>query len=213
MAYDFNGISNLSTTSTPVTGVPMTFACFFNSDTVGGSNPVNSGVLMYAGVPSATSRYLLSLFQSKIYATAINASNTVSSALSTSSFSIGTWTHACGVFESTTSRKVYFNGTLEDTKTNLISPANATQLRIGIQRLNNTNVSGHDGRIAEAGIWNVALTDAEILSLSRGMTCDKIRPQSLVYYTPLIRDIQDLARGMTLTNTNSTVANHPRVYA
>ena len=45
------------------------------------------------------------------------------------------------------------------------------------------------------------------------MTCDKIRPQSLVYYTPLIRDIQDLARGMTLTNTNSTVANHPRVYA
>ncbi len=62
-------------------------------------------------------------------------------------------------------------------------------------------------------MWQATLTAAEIASLSKGMTCDKIRPQSLVYYTPLIRDIQDLARGMTLTNTNSTVANHPRVYA
>jgi hypothetical protein len=69
------------------------------------------------------------------------------------------------------------------------------------------------GDIAEVGVWQATLTADEIASLADGMTCDKIRPQSLVYYTPLIRDIQDLARGMTLTNTNSTVATHPRVYA
>ncbi len=62
-------------------------------------------------------------------------------------------------------------------------------------------------------MWQATLTAEEIASLAKGMTCDKIRPQSLVYYTPLIRDIQDLARGMALTNTDSTVANHPRVYA
>jgi len=61
-------------------------------------------------------------------------------------------------------------------------------------------------------MWQATLTAEEVASLSKGMTCDKIRPQSLVFYAPLVREIQDLARGMTLTNTNSTVANHPRVY-
>ena len=62
-------------------------------------------------------------------------------------------------------------------------------------------------------MWQATLTAEEVASLAKGMTCDKIRPQSLVYYTPLIRDIQDLARGMTLTDTSTTVAAHPRVYA
>jgi hypothetical protein len=69
------------------------------------------------------------------------------------------------------------------------------------------------GDFAELGMWQATLTAAEIASLAKGITCDKVRPQSLVYYTPLIRDIQDLARGMTLTDTNTTVATHPRVYA
>ncbi len=61
-------------------------------------------------------------------------------------------------------------------------------------------------------MWQATLTAEEVASLAKGMTCDKIRPQSLVTYIPLMRDIQDIARGMTLTNTNSTVANHPRIY-
>jgi hypothetical protein len=69
------------------------------------------------------------------------------------------------------------------------------------------------GDFAELGMWQATLTAEEVASLAKGMTCDKIRPQSLVYYTPLIRDIQDLARGMTLSNTNSTVADHPRIYS
>jgi hypothetical protein len=71
-----------------------------------------------------------------------------------------------------------------------------------------------DGRIAEVGIWSAALTAAEVASLADGMTCDKVRPQSLVFYAPLVRDLQDVRGGLTITNNNSaTVANHPRVYA
>ncbi len=71
-----------------------------------------------------------------------------------------------------------------------------------------------DGDIAEVGIWNVALTAAEIASLADGFTCDRVRPQSLVFYAPLIRDLHDIARGLAITNNNTaTVANHPRVYA
>jgi hypothetical protein len=70
------------------------------------------------------------------------------------------------------------------------------------------------GLIAEVGIWNAALTAAEIASLADGMTCDKVRPQSLVFYAPLVRDLIDVKGGLTITNNNTaTVANHPRVYA
>lgn len=71
-----------------------------------------------------------------------------------------------------------------------------------------------NGRYCEIGIWHEALTAEEIASLADGMTCDKIRPQSLVFYAPLIRDLQDIKGGLTITNNNSaTVATHPRVYA
>lgn len=70
-----------------------------------------------------------------------------------------------------------------------------------------------DGRIAEVGIWNAALTAAEIASLAKGMTCDKVRPQNLVFYAPLVRDLIDQKGGLTITNNNgATVANHPRIY-
>lgn len=71
-----------------------------------------------------------------------------------------------------------------------------------------------NGRYAEVGIWNAALTAAEVASLAKGMTCDKIRPQNLVFYAPLVRDLIDAKGGLTITNNNSsTVAEHPRVYA
>jgi hypothetical protein len=69
------------------------------------------------------------------------------------------------------------------------------------------------GDFAEIGMWQATLSAQEAASLSKGFTCDKVRPQSLVYYSPLVRDIQDLARGMTLTDAGSTVQPHTRVYA
>ena len=71
-----------------------------------------------------------------------------------------------------------------------------------------------NGLIAEVGIWNAALTAAEVASLAKGMTCDKVRPQNLVFYAPLVRDLIDQKGGLVITNNNAaTVANHPRVYA
>ena len=40
-----------------------------------------------------------------------------------------------------------------------------------------------------------------------------IRPQSLVFYAPLIRNLIDAKGGRTITNNNgATVAVHPRIY-
>ena len=70
-----------------------------------------------------------------------------------------------------------------------------------------------NGLIAEVGIWNAALTAEEVASLAKGMTCYKVRPQSLVFYAPLVRDLTDQKGGLTITNNGgATVANHPRIY-
>lgn len=70
-----------------------------------------------------------------------------------------------------------------------------------------------NGLLAECAIWSVALTDDEINSLAKGFKPSRIRPQSLVFYAPLVRAAIDVRQGLALTPVNSpTVADHPRVY-
>ena len=69
-----------------------------------------------------------------------------------------------------------------------------------------------NGLLAEHAVWNVGLTQADATALAKGFTPDQVRPQSLVFYAPLVRELRDLRGGLTITATNSpTVANHPRV--
>jgi hypothetical protein len=68
------------------------------------------------------------------------------------------------------------------------------------------------GAIADVAYWNVAISAAEVASLTRGFTPDQIRPQSLQFYAPLVRDLSDVRGGRTITNVNTaTVASHPRI--
>lgn len=69
------------------------------------------------------------------------------------------------------------------------------------------------GDFAEIGMWQETLSASEILSLSNGMTPDKVRPDKLASYIPLVRDIQDVRSGTSLTNISTTIASHPRIYA
>lgn len=128
-----------------------------------------------------------------------------------------TWNHfaASTASASTNDIKIYANGTQGVNQitgnTLTLSTVNAIVPQInGRNGVNNLSTFS----AAEVGIWNAALTAAEIASLAKGMTCDKIRPQNLVFYAPLVRDIIDQKGGLTITNNNgATVANHPRVYA
>ena len=110
--------------------------------------------------------------------------------------------------------KIYANGTQgtnQITGNTLISPiTNSVIPQInGRNGANNLN----SFQSAEVGIWSAALTQPEIAALAKGMTCDKIRPQSLVFYAPLVRDLNDQKGGLAITNNNgATVANHPRIY-
>lgn len=132
----------------------------------------------------------------------------------TTGFSSNTWQHACGVWTSTSSRTVYLNGGSSATSSATVSQPTTDRVLIGMRTSASVNGLFMDGQIAEVGIWNAALTAAEIASLSKGMACEKVRPQSLVFYAPLVRNLQDQKGGLAITNNNgATVATHPRVYA
>ena len=124
---------------------------------------------------------------------------------------VNEWVHYAGVIQSASNRSLYVRGILQANTTTPDSVATPFQTFTTGARVGPGAYADSD--IAEVGIWSVALTAAEIASLAKGMTCDKIRPQSLVFYTPLVRDLNDQKGGLALTNNNgATVANHPRIY-
>ena len=215
MAYELNGTSQyFNTASTPVTVAPMTLAAWFYADNV----TTNFALMSVTdNAEAGSNRFGITVLGAtagdpvQAFAQSPSATGTANS---TTGFVASQWHHACGVFESTTSRTVYLDGSNNATNTTSVSPTGADRIRIGARFLLGSAGLFFDGRIAEVGIWNAALTAAEVASLADGMTCDKVRPQSLVFYAPLVRNLQDVKGGLSITNNNTaTVANHPRVYA
>jgi hypothetical protein len=210
MAYDFTATISqyLNTASAPLTAPPLTLACWFNSKTT-----ANHGLISLGN--SSTTNFFRIRKNSQDRVTARTQSGaTIGEALSPTGVIVNnTWNHCCGVFTSSNNRDAYFNGTLGGSNATNVSPSGIDLMRVGADAMP-TAGEFTNARIAEVGIWSAALTAAEIASLAKGMTCDKIRPQSLVFYAPLVRDLQDLSGGLTITNNNTaTVATHPRVYA
>lgn len=69
-----------------------------------------------------------------------------------------------------------------------------------------------NGRICDVGVYNRVITAAEAAQHAAGYSC-KTFPRGLIFYAPLIREVHDIAGGLTGTITGTTVADHPRIYA
>jgi hypothetical protein len=213
MAYNFNGSNQyLNTTSSPVGNslAPITMACLVKG------NPANAAYWLALGRSTNSAPIVgMTVGSGGVARMFVRADSgvAVDSSGTTAIFGPSTgWAHTA--FTNTSSaRNLYVNGVNEATGGG--NNFAVTLDRLGIGALIRNSVSSYfGGDIAECGIWNAELTAAEIASLADGMTCDKVRPQSLVFYAPLVRDLQDVRGGLTITNNNTaTVANHPRVYA
>ena len=140
-------------------------------------------------------------------------------ARSTSGYSSGVWFHAAGTFSGNTpmSLQAFINGGSKGTNSINYTPSGINCTTIGALAANlgggNQFFNHFGGQVAECGIWDVVLSDDEIAALADGISCDKVRPQSLRFYAPLVRDIADYSRALTLTNNSTTVVDHPRIYA
>jgi hypothetical protein len=128
-----------------------------------------------------------------------------------------TWYHWCVTINATEGAKFYIDGVLVGSDATVsMSNNNPEKSSIGVNDANGTGAWQNHwfGNVAEAAIWTETINSSEIVSLSKGMTCEKVRPQGLVFYAPLTRDLIDIKRGLAITNdNNATVAENPRVYA
>ncbi len=130
--------------------------------------------------------------------------------------STGTYQRITVVFTSSTSRAIYV-GTTKDTNSN---PAGSW----GFTSATASSVGGYytglalrfwDGLIAEFAIWNVALTDADVASLTAGASAFLVRPSGLRFYTPLIGGSLNNTVGAESAWTNNgttSSTDEPRIY-
>lgn len=123
-----------------------------------------------------------------------------------------TWRHVAATYSAGTAN-VYVDGT---------NVATISSITMGTVSLNTTAIGGllratpillFSGAIARPCIYSVALTDGELDALSDGIAPDSIRPQSLLFYAPIIRNFQDLKGAVTITDNGPvTQSNSPRMF-
>lgn len=208
MSFEFISASSsyIESTSTPVTGVPFTMACWFHSNVASQGN-----VIMYMGNSASSHRFVLEISGTVIrFLVATGGAPTIINF--TSGLAANTWYHFTAVCVSTTSRFIFLDG--GDKKTNTVSrnPIGLNNITLGAQITSNTRSAFFHGRIAEVGIWNAALTDDEVLSLSKGFAPYLVRPSNLKFYNRCIEKSKDLSGGITLTEVGITSVDHPKIY-
>jgi hypothetical protein len=212
MARDFDDVDDyLEYAGAVRTALPVTMACWIYPDLVGGDVPIS---LSTAGASNSISLQIT--VAGVLHARSSTTAAVVNAADTTATVSAATWAHVAGVFTSTTSRTAYINGANAVTDTTLNNPSAASfnTTNIGC-RYEAARANFFGGAIAEAGVWSVALTAAELLSLAKGVSPLSIRPQSLVSYWPLIGRTDpeiDLHGGFGMTVSGAVAADHPKVY-
>lgn len=196
----------LSTTTLPIAslGYPNTLACWFWVNDVA----ANYTLMSWADSGSVNTRLgMLSagaVASDPLRANATNNAGTSQNADTTTSVTANTWHHACAVFTSAASRTIYLNaGGSATNSTSLVTAWN--NLGIGA-RVNSTIGTPLDGQVAWAGVWDVALSAAEILSLSLGFHPAIVRPSGLVEFFPIYgitspEPSQRTDNSLTLTGT------------
>ncbi len=214
MAYSFNGSTQYFSTLTGdlFADLPITMACWFITSNI----TTNQGLLNICDNATGGQGIRLNA-QGAVAGDPIRilAVGSATAAVDTTTgFSANTWTHACGVFSSSTSRTVYINGGSSATNTTSSTATGENRLFQAVTRAASAFSNYFSGSLAEVGVWNAALTADEVLSLARGMSPSLIRPQSLTIYAPLVRELIDRKSGLTITNNGTaTVSNHTRIYS
>ncbi len=206
--FDDAATEYLELDSAPLTAYPFTMSCRFYSDDI----TANQTLCFIGDKDSETDFWRLAVLGAVGGDPIALQSNdgTTERADTSTGFSVNTWHHACGVAVSATDRSCFIDGGSEGTSTTSITPAGSDRISVGRGGKLTPNFY-MSGRIAELGVWNVALSDAEVATLAKGFSPLFIQPHNLVAYWPLIRDDDnDWIGGFDLTATNTpTIAVHP----
>jgi hypothetical protein len=216
VARDFTRASSefLEASTTPVTGYPVTLSCWFNADDITGQHVLFG--IFDTGATNADAIYLEATGNAAgdpVRATSAQ-NNGFSSASTSTGFSASTWNHAAGVFSSATSRDAYLNGGGKASNATSRTPSGLSRILVSRFKSNAVDVYS-DCQIAEAAIWDVALSDEEIASLAKGVSPLLVRPASLVFYAPIFGTQSpepEIVGARDLTVTGTSKSAHPRIF-
>lgn len=222
------GTSNyLSAAAAGVTAAPLTMAAWFNvSAAQGGTNDRAIMGLHNSSVASNRNTLHLQLPQTatggSVGAYTSDGSGTVN-ALASGTYTQNAWQHGAAVFTSAASRAAFLNGANKGTNATSKTPSGIDTSVVGVVYGSSGAggsllANGGTGSIAEAAIWNIALSDAEIAALALGLSPLRMHPEALVDYWPIVGasapeiNFRSNPRALTL---NGTLAQsvHPRIYA
>lgn len=209
MARAFNGTTQYLTFATPViTAYPFTMACWFKS-----SDLANDQCLMCLSDTAGTTNYWFLYAAGSAVGDPVSfRTNADTAAATTVGYQANTWHHAVVVCTSATLREVYIDGGSKGQATTNATPAGLDNTTIGV-RTRTTNDGFMNGSVAEAAVWNVALTATEIAQLAAGINPMAIRPTAIVSYWPLGGNTSpepDLVGSAAMTLTASpTSDSHP----
>ena len=211
MALQFDGIDDYLTkthaTGGPVSSYPFTLAAWFKPPT---EYKDWQGFVLSDG--TETARYGIgpaNFGRWAIYRLGVEKRSASGFGGGYSKTTANDWSHAAGVFNGQSDRKLYVNGS-----SNLMSDGgnigattltDANIIGIGYGPTNGTNAI-YKGEIAEAAIYNAALTADEIDHLYAGVSPLFIRPDSLISYFPL-GGLTASDSGQDLIGSNSLTVN------
>lgn len=140
----------------------------------------------------------------------------VVAAATTTGYSANAWHHGCAVFASATDRRAFLDGGGKGTNTTSRTPTGIDSTAVGALDIGTTGAM--TGRVAELGIWNVALTDAEVAALARGISPLHIRRANLVTYNDILGlaspepDFSGQGAHLTVSGTPTQAAHAPVMF-
>ena len=183
MARNFVGSSSqyLSRNNAIATGAPITMACWARV-----TNALAAQSFMSIQTTIGSDRFTLTVNATGNIVAAATVGGTTQAATTTGAMTNNTWAHCVAVFSSSTNRVAYLNGVASTASTVSSIPSSLTQFMIGARRQAGALGLYLTGQIAEAAIWNFALTASEINSLYQlTATPLQIRRDNLQAYWPL----------------------------
>lgn len=213
-AYTSASSHKLQHDNAAATDVPLTIACWART----ASTATTQAIAAIGQRATNAQRYQLFFNNTgRIAGYCQNGAGTQLSNFSDSSgvnYAANTWYHAAVVFASTTSRTVYRDGGNAGSDTTSVTVGTVTTTNFGT-RFDGAAFGAYlNGQTAEGGVWNVALSAAEIASLAKGVSPLAVRPEALVAYWPMYGNNSpedDWFGNFDLTVTGATKAAHVRI--
>lgn len=156
----FNGSSTVfNSASTPVSAMPLTLASWATSNSaslVGSMLSVDNGLAAFGSANFCRLVVVGSASPKQVRANQ-GFSGGETQATYGAGWVAGTEFHTVGVFTSTTSRAVYYNGTLGTTDTSSLSAPSLSQVNVGRHSVTGSE-QWWSGSLGEQAVWNQALS-------------------------------------------------------